>query len=96
MTGLWRWLWIGTAAALAGCFSTHTENAKLQMPWPNHESTALSAYAKADPNWPSVGGDILKGASPTEQAAARDAADREAQARRKAAPPRPATPPPAS
>lgn len=63
------------ATALAGCVSrTHVENAALTMPWPKSPSAELLAYAPPNDDYPSVGGDILKGASPADQASARAAA----------------------
>ena len=65
------------AVALAGCVTrTHVENAALTMPWPKPPAAALLAYAPPNDDYPSIGGDILKGASPAEQAAARAAATR--------------------
>jgi hypothetical protein len=65
-----------TAAGLAGCVTpTHVENAALTMPWPKSPSGELLAYAPPDDDYPSVGGDILKGASPADRAAARAAAE---------------------
>ncbi len=57
------------AAGLGGCVSYHQENAALRMPRPAVDSPELTAYASADPDYPSVGGDILKGTSPREAAA---------------------------
>jgi hypothetical protein len=53
------------AASLAACVRYHQEVAALRMPRPAHEPAELAAYAKPDPDFPSVGGDIMKGASPT-------------------------------
>jgi hypothetical protein len=39
------------------------------MTRPAAEPGELTAYAKGDPNYPSVGGDILKGAAPRAAAA---------------------------
>ncbi|MDQ2860647.1 MAG: hypothetical protein M3T55_07975 [Pseudomonadota bacterium] len=67
----------GALAVLAGCVTrTHVENAALTMPWPKPPSAELLAYAPPNEDYPSIGGDILKGASPAEQAAARAAATR--------------------
>jgi hypothetical protein len=61
--------------AMTGCVAaTHQENAALRMPWPRSPSPALTAYAPPAKEYPSVGGDILRGASPADQAAARAAA----------------------
>ena len=54
---------------LAGCAHYHQEVAALRMVRPAAEPTELSAYARADANYPSVGCDILKGTSPTAAAA---------------------------
>jgi hypothetical protein len=63
------------AMALCGCVTrTHVENAALTMPWPKAPGAELLAYSPGNPDYPTVGGDILKGASPAEQAAARAAA----------------------
>ena len=72
----WRILALGAvAAALAGCVTrTHQENAALTMPWPKAPQPELLAYGRNNPDYPSVGGDILKGTSPADQAAARAAA----------------------
>ncbi|MEP6968339.1 MAG: hypothetical protein ABI906_09690 [Pseudomonadota bacterium] len=72
----WKMLALGAlAAALAGCVTrTHQENAALVMPWPHAPQAALLAFAEPNADYPSTGGDILKGASPAEQARARAAA----------------------
>ena len=58
---------------LAGCVAhTHPESAALTMPWPKSPDLLSAASASAD--FPSVGGDILKGASPEDQAAIRKSA----------------------
>lgn len=57
------------AASLAGCVGYHQENAALRMARPQAQPSELSAYAPPDPDYPSVGGDIQKGTSPTEAAA---------------------------
>jgi hypothetical protein len=63
---------VALALAMTGCVAaTHQENAALRMPWPRSPSPALTAYAPPAKEYPSVGGDILKGASPADQAAAR-------------------------
>ncbi|MGI8841138.1 MAG: hypothetical protein ACR2F8_10230 [Caulobacteraceae bacterium] len=76
MTG---WTVFGAAAAslaLAGCVTpTHVENAALTMPWPRAPGAELAAFAPPHDDYPSVGGDILKGASPADRAAARAAAE---------------------
>ena len=73
----WRAFGVGAlAAALAGCVTpTHVENAALTMPWPKPPAAELLAYAPPHDDYPSVGGDILKGASPADRAAARAAAE---------------------
>jgi hypothetical protein len=57
------------ALNLAACASYHQEVAALRMPRPQTESAELAAYARPNPAYPSVGGDILKGTSPTAAAA---------------------------
>ncbi len=61
---------------LCGCI-THTrqENAALPQPWPRPPPN-LTAYGPPAPDYPSVGGDILKGSSPADLATARAAAFR--------------------
>jgi hypothetical protein len=67
-----RWM-MATAGLLAiglgGCVGYRQEVAALRMPRPIGETRALAAYAPADPAYPSVGGDILKGTSPRSEAA---------------------------
>ncbi len=63
------------AGALAGCVApTHTENAALRMPWPEESPPALLAFQPPIHDYPTVGGDILRGTSPADQEAARAAA----------------------
>jgi hypothetical protein len=57
------------AASLGGCVSYHQENAALRMPRPRVEPPELTSYAASNQDYPSVGGNILKGTSPTEAAA---------------------------
>jgi hypothetical protein len=57
------------AVGLGGCVSYHQEVAALRMPRPTGEAPALAAYATADRQYPSVGGDILRGTSPRSAAA---------------------------
>lgn len=67
-----RWMMAATgllAIGLGGCASYHQEVAALRMPRPTGEDPALAAYAAADRQYPSVGGDILKGTSPRSEAA---------------------------
>lgn len=54
---------------LGGCAHYHQEVAALRMVRPAVEPAELTAYARGDPNYPSVGGDILRGTSPTAAAA---------------------------
>lgn len=62
-------------AALAGCVaSTHPENAALRMPWPPESPAPLLAFQPPTGDYPTVGGDILKGTSPADADAARAAA----------------------
>ena len=77
MTGSRRWT-IGGLAALAlplcACIShTHQESAALPQPWPQPPPN-LAAYGPPAPDYPSIGGDILKGSTPADLAAARAAA----------------------
>jgi hypothetical protein len=73
----WGALGVGALAlTLAGCVTrTRVENAALNMPWPKAPAAELTAYAPPHDDYPSVGGDILKGASPADRAAARAAAE---------------------
>ena len=59
------WLTLG----LGGCVAYHQENAALRMPRPQAEPRELTSYAAANDDYPSVGGDILKGTSPIEASA---------------------------
>jgi hypothetical protein len=54
---------------LGGCLGYHQEVAALRMPRPEAGPAALAAYAGGAPIYPSVGGDILKGAAPRAAAA---------------------------
>ena len=72
-----RWIVvaIGMAAlgagsgSLGGCVGPHQVVAALRMPRPSAESQQLTAYAPPDADYPSVGGNILKGTAPTSAAA---------------------------
>jgi hypothetical protein len=65
------------SGAVGGCVAhSHQESAALRAPWPRAPSRALGAYEAPVKGYPTVGGDILKGTSPAEQAAARAAAVR--------------------
>jgi hypothetical protein len=55
-------------ASLCGCVGYHQEVAALRMPRPNAGSPELAGYAAAEPRYPSVGGDILRGESPASAA----------------------------
>jgi hypothetical protein len=57
------------AASLTACVGYHQENAALRMVRPAAAPAELRAYAPPNSDYPSVGGDILKGTSPTEAAA---------------------------
>ena len=70
---------LAAGAGLAGCYTEHTENAARAMPFPQAQPAALLGYVKPNPDYPSIGGDILKGTSPEEQAQTRAAADRSLQ-----------------
>ncbi len=66
---------LALALAASGCVTrTQVESAALAMPWPRPPAEILGAYAAPSPDYPTVGGDILKGASPADQAKARAAA----------------------
>jgi hypothetical protein len=54
---------------LGGCVSYHQEVASLRMARPNALPPELAAYAHPDADYPSVGGNILKGTAPTAAAA---------------------------
>jgi hypothetical protein len=58
---------IAGLVGLAGCVGYHQVTA-VRMARPAHEPPELAAYAKPDPNYPSVGGDILRGAWPASPA----------------------------
>jgi hypothetical protein len=60
---------IFAALNLGGCTHYHQEVAALRMPRPAVESPDLAAFARGNPNYPSVGGDILRGAAPRAAAA---------------------------
>jgi len=55
---------LGAAAPLAACFTPHQEDARLRMPWPATTEPGLLAYAAPRQDYPTVGGDILKGTAP--------------------------------
>jgi hypothetical protein len=57
------------ATSLGGCVAYHQEVAALRMPRPAAEPPELAAYARANPDYPTVGGNILKGTAPTAAAA---------------------------
>ena len=60
------------AAGLGGCVAhTRVENAALTQPWPTAPAADLTAHAKPAGDYPTVSGDVLKGTSPADQAAAR-------------------------
>jgi hypothetical protein len=54
---------------LGGCVSYHQEVARLRMPRPTTDSQLLAAFTQPVADYPSVGGDILKGTSPKSGAA---------------------------
>jgi len=53
---------------LSGCVGYHQEVAALRMPRPAAGAPGLSAYATANRDYPSVGGNILKGSAPVASA----------------------------
>jgi hypothetical protein len=62
------------ATLLCACIShTRQESAALPQPWPQ-PPPLLTAYGPPAPDYPSTGGDILKGSSPADLAKARAAA----------------------
>ena len=68
-------LFAALALVLGGCVSgIHRVTVAGRMPRPTAPSTDLLAYATPSPDFPSIGGDILRGASPEALAAARAAA----------------------
>jgi hypothetical protein len=72
-----RWTMAGAVASilpLCACIShTRPESAALPQPWPQPPPN-LAAYGSPAPDYPSVGGDILKGSTPADLAKARAAA----------------------
>ena len=73
MRRLWVVVGAGLAMSVGGCVTrTHQENAALPQPRPHAPN--LAEYQKGDPEDPSISGDILKGYTPAELAAARAAA----------------------
>jgi hypothetical protein len=60
---------IFAALNLGGCTHYRQEVAALRMVRPGPEPAELAAYAPGEANYPSVGGDILKGAAPRAAAA---------------------------
>ncbi len=70
---------LAAGAALTGCYTEHTENAAKAMAQPQAQPAALAGYVTPNPDYPSIGGDVLRGASPQEQAQARAAADKSLQ-----------------
>jgi hypothetical protein len=60
--------------AAAGCVTrTHEESAARHSTWPADGLAARAAATRADADWPTVGGDTLKGTSPDELAKLRAA-----------------------
>ena len=57
------------AISLGGCVAYHQEVAALRMPRPSAEPPELAAYARPNPDYPTVGGNILRGTAPTAAAA---------------------------
>ncbi len=56
------------SASLAGCVGPHQVVAALRMPRPSAQSQQLAAYAPPNVDYPSVGGNILKGTAPKSEA----------------------------
>ena len=66
---------LALSGALAGCVArSHRENAALSMPWPQSPPAGIAAGAHPNGAYPTVGGDVLKGSSLADLAAARAAA----------------------
>jgi len=62
------------ALATTGCVTrTHEENAARRSTWPTGSAVLSADAGRPTDDWPSVGGDILRTASPAELAAARAA-----------------------
>ena len=59
----------GASASLGGCVGPHQVVPALRMPRPAAESEQLDAYAPPNTDYPSVGGNILKGTAPKSAAA---------------------------
>jgi hypothetical protein len=60
---------------LGGCVArSYQENAALRAARPQAPAPDITAYAAPRADYPTVGGDILKGTSPADLAAAREAA----------------------
>jgi hypothetical protein len=60
------------AASLSGCiYGVRQENAALRAARPPVPPAALAAYQPSQNDFPTVGGDILRGTSPADLAAAR-------------------------
>jgi hypothetical protein len=57
------------AVGLCSCADYHQEVVALRMARPTAESRQLAAYAPPNPDYPSVGGDILRGTAPKSTAA---------------------------
>jgi len=60
---------LSAAAALAACESGRQETVALREVRPAPAPAQLAAYAARQADYPSVGGDILRGAAPTTGAA---------------------------
>jgi hypothetical protein len=71
----WRYLSLTSVALMAsGCVNGFHENAALRAERPSPPPAELSAYIAPRNDFPTVGGDILRGTSPADLAAAREAA----------------------
>jgi hypothetical protein len=57
------------SASLGACVGPHQEVAALRMPLPSAASQGLAPYASPNTDYPSVGGNILKGTAPKTEAA---------------------------
>jgi CRISPR-associated Cas5-like protein len=64
---------LALAVPLSACVTAYQEDVAKRMPWPTPPPSALLARAEPNDDYPTVGGDILKGSSLEELDAARRA-----------------------
>jgi len=60
---------MAASLGLGGCVGYHQEVAALRMPRPAAGPAELAAYGPANRDYPSVGGNILRGTAPASGAA---------------------------